>query len=295
MSFTLDNLPARIVGPKDKEPDNDFYQIGLYMNNVATATVTAFPSVTARPIVSHACQVMGITPLAAETFQIELQAPAGTVLDYHAGNYLQLELDINGDGKRQSLSYSIANSFNPERPRRLQLFIQNVSAFTDKILKHLSELCDSSASTNVTLPMGRAFLQTDLDIKHVLIAAGSGISKIKCLTEEMLRQQPDADVQIYWSNKSIDDFYLLDQFNRWVDQNKNLNFTPILESANTAWSGQTGYIYEVVEKDFTDLSGVQVYLCGSPRMVYGTIDKLEVIGLREENCYSDVFEYAPRD
>lgn len=257
------------------------------MNKVANAT--------ARPVITCACQVMDVTPLTADTFQVELQSPVGTTLDYHAGQHLQLELDVNSDGQLLSLFYSIANSFNPEQPRRLQLFIQNSSELADKILKHLSELNEHNAKVKVTLPMGQAFLQTNLGLTHLLIAAGSGISKIKCLTEEILRQQPDANVKIYWSNKNVDDFYLLDEFQDRVDRNKNLNFTPILESADADWPGRSGYIYEVIEEDFEDLDGAQVYLCGSPQMVYGTIDKLKSSGLKEEDCYSDVFEYAPRD
>jgi len=142
--------------------------------------------------------------------------------------------------------------------------------------------------------MGQAFLQTDLNLTHLLVAAGSGISKIKCLAQEMLRQQPETDINIYWSNRHIDDFYLLDEFKNWVDQNKHLSFTPILESADDNWQGRSGFIYKVIKEDFNTLDQTQVYLCGSPQMVYGTLDQLRPIGLKEENCYSDVFEYAPR-
>ena len=143
--------------------------------------------------------------------------------------------------------------------------------------------------------MGQAYLQTDLSLTHVLIAAGSGISQVKCLIEDILRQQPDADVEVYWSNRRVDDFFLFDEFQGWLGHNKNLNFTPILESADSEWPGRSGYIYEVIKEDFEDLDGAQVYLCGSPKMVYGTIDKLKAIGLKEGDCYSDVFEYAPND
>lgn len=257
------------------------------MNNVATAT--------APPAVAYACQVLDVTPLTASTFRVELQSPAGTALVYRAGQYLQLELDVNGDGQQQPLFYSIANGFNPEHPRRLQLLIQTGSELAGRIIKRLTELSEHQAQVTVTLPMGRAFLQTDLALTHVLIAAGSGIAKIKCLTEEILRQQPDADVKIYWSNRKAGDFYLLDAFQGWVEKSKNLAFTPILESASVGWAGRSGYIYEVIEQDFEQLNDARVYLCGSPQMVYGTMDRLKARGLKEENCYSDVFEYAPRD
>ena len=243
---------------------------------------------------TYGCQVTNISPLSAGTFEVELRSAGDAALDYRAGQYLTLELDVNGDGQRQSLSYSIANSFDRSAPRRLQLFIDNQTTFAGRVLAHLSRLSKSGTDLMVTLPMGRAFLQTDLQLPHLLVAAGSGISKIKCLTEQILRQQPDATVSIYWSNRRVDEFYLLDWFRRRADQHPNVSFTPILESPTSHWPGRSGYLYQVIGQDTDDLSNTQAYLCGSPQMVYGTIDQLQARGLQEQNCYSDAFEYAPR-
>lgn len=272
-------------------------KIGLQMNNAAAITETLIE--TAPPPAKHACQINDIKPLSTSTFHVELQSVDNAILDYQAGQYLQLDLDVNNDGKLHSLFYSIANRFDPKHYHakqhcRLQLFIQIDSERSRAILKRLYELHKSHSRLDITLPLGQAYLQTDLRLTHLLIAAGSGISKIKCLTEEILHRQCDANVAIYWSNKSIDDFYLLDDFQNWPHQNNKLNFTPILESAHDNWQGRSGYIYQLIEKDFIDLSKVKAYLCGSPQMVYGTIDKLKLRGLKEKNCYSDVFEYAPR-
>ena len=263
------------------------------MNKAATNFETTIN--TASPVVTYACHVIAVTSLSANTFQVELQSPDGVILDYHAGQHLQLDLDINSNGKSQSLFYSIANGFDPEQPRRLQLFIQNNSERSDGILKHLTQISANNTPTQVTLPMGHAYLQTDLSLPHIFIAAGSGIAKIRCLTEDILRRQPNADVTVYWSNKKADDFYLLDEFRGWVEESNHVNFTPLLESANEDWQGRSGYLYELIEQDFNNLNHIQMYLCGSPQMVYGTIDKLQTIGLKEDNCYSDAFEYAPRN
>lgn len=254
------------------------------------AVVTSPP-----PVVACECEVIDVSPLSKATFQIELLAPADTILDYHAGQHLQLELDLDGTGELKPLLYSIANGFVPEQPRRLQLIIQNTSEFATRILNHLSELNNSNTHARVTLPMGDAYLQTDLNLPHLLVAAGSGIAKIKCIAEQILRQQADANVSIYWSNRQVEDFYLLDAFQDWTEQHDNLNFTPILESAAADWSGRTGYLYQVIGHDFDNLDGTQAYLCGSPNMVYGTIDQLKPKGLKEADCYSDVFAYAPRE
>ena len=246
------------------------------------------------PPVATTCRIKRITALSTRTFQVDLCAPEGTVLDYQGGHYLQLELALKCNGPSQTFSYSIANSVHPDHPHLLQIFIENRSVTADNILQRLSERHQKNEGVNVTLPMGQAYLQTNLNLPHLLIAAGSGISKIKCIAESIMAKNPSADMNIYWSNRDQSDFYLLQEFESWATRYKHLRFTPILESSEKSWLGRSGYIYEVIETDFETLGGAQIYLCGSPQMVYGTIDKLEYKGLSESDCYSDVFEYAPR-
>ncbi|WP_096087804.1 FAD-binding oxidoreductase [Agaribacterium haliotis] len=250
------------------------------------------------PVASHRCRVADVSALSPTTFAVELKVSAGSVLQYRAGQYLQLSLYI--DGERKTLSYSIANALDANEPCRLQLFIQSSTPFAAKVIAELLRLRDSNTCAEVRLAMGRACLHTNFAGHYLFIAAGSGISQIKCLTEEVLRQASGASVSIYWSNKRADDFYLLDQFQAWQDQYKNLKFTPILEKQTDDWQGRSGYIYKVIQEDYAkaavgDLANASLYLCGSPAMVYGSIDQLKASGVSEERCYSDVFEYAPRE
>ena len=239
------------------------------------------------------CRVASVRFLNQGTCQVELESSARAALSYTAGHYLQLNVTI--DGQDHSLCYSIANRPDGKSPGRLQLFIQNGSLFTEKLLRRLVQLCGRQENLTVTLPKGHSFLQTDLRKPHLLVAAGSGISKIKCLAEEILVRDPSADVRVYWSNKNIDDFYLLEEFGEWETLGENLSFTPILEAEHSDWNGRTGFIFEVIQEDQCVSGNTVAYLCGSPRMVYSTIDQLTPYGLNEANCYSDVFEYAPRE
>lgn len=65
---------------------------------------------------SYACKVLSVMPLNQRTFEIELQSEEGVSLRHWAGQYLQLEVDVNDDGKLHSLSYTIASRFNPKLP-----------------------------------------------------------------------------------------------------------------------------------------------------------------------------------
>lgn len=55
-----------------------------------------------------------------------------------------------------------------------------------------------------------------------------------------------------------------------------------------------GRIDEVLAEYHGDISGDDVYLSGSPGMVYACIDTLAPLGLDPERVFSDVFAYAPR-
>ncbi|MCF6440468.1 hypothetical protein L1077_13610 [Pseudoalteromonas luteoviolacea] len=238
--------------------------------------------------------VTKIESLNKHTFEIELFAPEGTVLNYKSGQYLKLELDVNNDGQPLWLSYTISSSLDADKPNKVCLIIQVASDFSGKVVDCLFAAKASNQPVKIMLAMGKAFLQTNLDQPHLFVAAGSGISKIKCITEEVLHRNPDANINIYWSNRHSDDFFLLEQFQNWATTHKNVNFHTVLESAQSDWTGRTGFLYEVIQQDHADLKETHAYLCGSPKMVYGTIDQLNAIGLEERNCYSDVFEFSPR-
>lgn len=238
------------------------------------------------------CHVVGVKPLNTHTFEVVLQAPAGLRLDYHAGQYLNLALEIND--KAHCLSYSIANRCDTKYPQQLRLFIQNASDFSHGVILQLQQALASQATVKATVGMGQAYLQTDLYLPHLLVAAGSGISQIKAIAEDIVAKQPQAQVNLYWSNKNASDFYLLEHFQDLADKFQNLSFTPIIEIAGPDGFARSGYIFNVIQEDFGDLSATQAYFCGSTQMVYGILDALKEQGLKEANCYSDVFAYAPR-
>ena len=121
----------------------------------------------ARPPVDHRCQVIRVTPLSESTFEVELRA-TDRVLRYQAGHYLQLEIDVHVDGQRHSLSYSIANSFDPSAPERLQLFVQTDSTFARLVLARLRKLSAKAIDLTVRLPMGGLFYRLILSYRTFL-------------------------------------------------------------------------------------------------------------------------------
>ena len=80
----------------------------------------------------------------------------------------------------------------------------------------------------------------------------------------------------------------------WQNDFSNFHYHPIIQQHADDWNGRAGWIYEVIHEDFDNLTNVDMFACGSPNMVFGTLDQLEPLGLKESNMHSDVFAYANR-
>ena len=265
-----------------------------------TDTELYMPSVHApdfKPSATYACQIAQLEQIAADMWRVEFLLPAGKKADYWAGQHLLMEV-VHPDGELEQVPFSIASappSLMETDPRKLELLIANHS---DKSLC-IIEFLKQAITVRLTLPLGDCFLNQRFMAEHtgeplIMIAAGSGISQIKCLTEAALKLNPKQELHLYWSNRQAEDFYLKRLFEQLEATHPNFHCHLILESANDQWPGRSGWLYQILMADFPRFDRVQLFACGSPTMVYGTLDQLATLGLSERNMHSDVFTYAPR-
>ena len=176
------------------------------------------------PEKTFACQVSSVEALNASVYRVELQAPAGSKLEYFPGQYL--ELNIVG----QSLPYSIANAPDVQHPRRLELQISNHNDVTADIISELQTAATNRSTVKATLAKGDCFLNELPQQPILLVCAGTGFSQIKCLAESIFAKDPQHEVHMYWSNRSLDEFYLYELPTAWAKQYPNFHFHPILEA-----------------------------------------------------------------
>ncbi|WP_419812293.1 2Fe-2S iron-sulfur cluster-binding protein [Bacterioplanoides sp.] len=250
-----------------------------------------------KPEVALACQIPSVSLMADNMYRVELLAPAGKSFDYWPGQYLMLDVeDENGEAKQ--FPYSIASApgdMTGGDRRRLELHIAANSPTAEAVVKFLQ----NAVVVRATLPGGDCLLTPDFIHSYkqqplLMVAAGSGFSQMKALIEGALTLNPEQEIHLYWSNRAAIGFYLSDLPQQWAYDYPNFHYHPIIEQHTDDWNGRAGWIYQVIHEDFDDLSQVQMFACGSPNMVYGTLDQLEKLGLTQENMHSDVFAYAPR-
>jgi CDP-4-dehydro-6-deoxyglucose reductase len=233
------------------------------------------------PVRELACQVVACDDVGGDVFRLRLQAPAGKVPRYHAGQYLLLQRD--GD---DYAAFSLASA--PHRGRELELHVLARDEATVELITQLRR----TGLVRVKMPFGDTHLAELPDGPLVLIAAGTGMAQMHSLIEHCRAAGFAHPVHLYWGARRPDDFYELEHWAQWK-QVPNL-FLHQVVSDQCGWQGRCGLLHEAVREDFSDLKALHLYASGSPAMVYATLDALVDAGMDAHQMRADVFAYAPR-
>src|SRR6185369_12995151 len=198
--------------------------------------------------------------LAPDIIELHLRLPANERLQFWAGQYIDILLK---DGKKRS--FSLANG--PENDALLQLHIRHVPGglFTEQVFTTM-KVRDILRFEG---PHGSFYLREDSKKPMILLAGGTGFAPIKAIVEHAIVEKCERPIHIYWGAKARVDLYQNALPERWAAEYPNIEYVPVLSepAADDAWFGRTGFVHQAVLADFPDLSGYQVYACGSPTMI----------------------------
>ena len=85
------------------------------------------------------------------------------------------------------------------------------------------------------------------------------------LIEQMEKIGSTRPATLYWGGRRPSDMYL----DAWVKEKlaamPNLTYVPVISDAlpEDAWTGRTGFVHSAAITDVPDMSGYQVYACGT--------------------------------
>jgi len=231
------------------------------------------------------CRVQKLEKISDDVALLSLKLPASERMQFLAGQYIDILLK---DGKRRS--FSLANA--PHDDETLQLHIRHVpgGTFSEYVFSQMQE----KAILRFEGPLGTFFLREDSDKPIVFLATGTGFAPIKSIVEHALHSGTQRPLTLYWGARHLPDIYLYDLPMQWQQAHGNFKFVPVLSQPGVAdhWTGRVGHVQDCVLEDFADVSGVQVYACGSPSMVENAHRQLVAAGLPDEEFYSDAFTFA---
>ena len=230
------------------------------------------------------CRVQKMEKRADDVMVLYLKLPANERLQFLAGQYIDI---MTKDGEARS--FSLANA--PHDDEFLQLHVRNIvgGAFTQHIFTTMKE----RDILRFKGPLGTFFLREDSDKPILFVASGTGFAPIKSIIEHVLHIGIKRPMHFYWGGRKLTDLYMLEQAREW--EARGIKFTPVLSDSvpTDVWPGEVGYVHQAVLSDYSDLSGHQIYACGSPLMVEAAHrDFTNLRGLPNEEFFSDAFTFA---
>lgn len=265
---------------------------GLILTCRATATsdvVLESRQVTganAFPIKKMPVRVNALEKLSHDVMRVQLQLPAHTAFQFHAGQYLEF---ILRDGSRRAYSMATPPHVAANTPA-IELHIRHMPGgkFTDHVFGAMKE----KEILRAEGPFGSFFLREDSDKPMVFLASGTGFAPIKALLEHMQHKGMTRPVSLYWGGRRPEDLYMDAWLKELSTTMPNLSYVPVVSDAQPEdnWSGRTGYVHQAVLDDFADLSGHEVYACGAPVVVESARSSYtSQRGLPEECFFADAF------
>ncbi|CAM3874964.1 NAD(P)H-flavin reductase [Vreelandella rituensis] len=237
------------------------------------------------------CQVAAVEDLSPDVLGVTLHGRA-EAMQHAPGQYLELQLDED-----TWVPFSIASAERGDGV--IELHIQHWPERENSA--RLRELLQVANRLNVRLPGGKSVLDLESQRPLLLIAAGTGFAQMKAIIEAAVHHQPERKISLWWAVREWRDLYHEQLASEWARRLPQVSFHAVTESpleaalpADNASQHHLGRIDRVLAQEIDDLRGWDVYLSGSPPMVYACLDVLEEKALDADRVFSDVFAYAPR-
>ncbi|WP_299083765.1 NAD(P)H-flavin reductase [uncultured Paraglaciecola sp.] len=205
-----------------------------------------------------------------------------TPLSFVAGQYLQVVMNEND--KRP---FSIANAPRANGSIELHIGAEPGNQYAGQVLEKMQE----GESILVEGGLGEAcFVQNDTQAT-ILLAGGTGFSYTLSILQQLLSQPKSAPILLYWGTRTKQDMYAFDELNTLAQQHPHFSFIPVVEQAETNWSGKTGWVHKAVLEDIPNLANYQVYVAGRFEMAKVVRDDFTSQGLPLTSLFGDAYAY----
>ena len=218
-------------------------------------------------------------------FRFELKDPAA--VKFTAGQFMQLLCPkYKGSNEEVYRAYSIAS--DPMQTNLIDLIIRQVpngicSTWCLKILK-------KGDPVMLNGPYGD-FRLSETDAPMVFVAGGSGMAPFVSILSQMRNSGSKRKVKYFFGGNTTRDLCMADEMKTFEDALDGFEFVPVVANPEegSGWTGQVGLVTEAVQRTYSDLSGHEGYLCGSPGMIDAAAKVFTGMGMSEDKIYYDKF------
>jgi ferredoxin-NADP reductase len=212
-------------------------------------------------------QVIEVIPRTHNVTSFRLVAEE--ILDFQAGQFMQVTLAVNGC--EQSKYFSFSSS--PTEKKYFEFTKKMTGSEFSKALERLK----SGDMLTVKMPMGK-FVLDGTASKHAFLSGGIGITPIRSILKDASDRGLPLDAVLFYSNHSPEDVVFRSELEAMAAE-KKFRLVLSLDTKDVCpadWKGRCGFIdAKMIREELPDYQERLFYVCGPPVMVQSMVSILE--------------------
>lgn len=229
--------------------------------------------------------VESITPLTHDTRMFRFKLEEMSEISFKPGQFVQFR--IPGAGEERA--YSIASS--PNNGNIIELIVRLVPG----------GLCTTYMFNELKVgdkifligPFGDFFLREETNNPIICVGGGSGSAPIRAIISYLREKKSEREIWSFYGGRRPGDIYFTEHYAEVAKEMKNFVHIPAISECTDedkeCWAGEEGLITHVIERNMTDVSEFEAYMCGPPIMLEKTTELLIKMGINKDRVYFDEF------
>lgn len=228
-----------------------------------------------------------------KTFTLIAESPV--LFRYKPGQFINLDLDIQGE--TVSRSYSISST--PSRPHNLEITVKRVPAPIDAsdappgvVSNWLHDNLEVGSLLQISGPLGKFTCAPHPPAKLLLISAGSGITPMMSMARWITDTAAACDVVFFHSTRTPSDIIFRQELELMAARLPNFRFAISTTRAEVGqpWFGLTGRLTAAMLSQIApDFQHRTVYVCGPNGFMQGTKSLLSTLEFPMEHYHEESF------
>ena len=249
-------------------------------------------------------QVVGLSHSTPDALTITLQPLAESEADfnYQAGQFLTVEVDINGHQERRC--YSLNSS--PALDSQLEITVKRLPG--GLVSNYLHDQLTVESTLRALAPSGQFTpdISEDNHRSYYLFAAGSGITPVLSITRTILSVEPWSYIYLLYGSRDEENIILREKLNETIElapdriavehtlsQPLSEKWSALWKSLKP-WEGDTGRIDDVKIRDFIQrhppkAQQARYLICGPGEMIATTQKALLALDVSMEDILVEHF------
>jgi len=208
--------------------------------------------------------------------------------DYHPGQFV----NIRGLENKLTRPFSLAST--PLMDVYLEFHIKKVAGgkFSHWVFDELKE----NDCLEIQSAQGDCYYNIEDKTKDILlIGTGSGLAPLYGIIKDaLLLQSHLGDIYLYHGSRSSDGLYLTKELKDLEKEYSKFHYFPCVSGQYVPSGYEQGRADDIALMQHSDLSNIEIYVCGLPDMVNSVKEKAASKGVKENAIHADPFEFSER-